>query len=609
MLRKKPKTNVKTFRAARRGAAKSHRGGQGYEPLDFDGEQRKVNKGWAERSVRCRDEGTKILSDGAKIAIRQSIQAGVFSDRESALEPPFMAPSTDPDLYSKWCSVCGDFGHNLVLCAGCKMGVCTTTAETHTGCFSWDPKIERSDFVFYCPYCAKASHKACELKLRRTMSDKRDVFLRYDPPVLIVATTWHETKIPYGRMLRDALLRMYVGEEESPLIGCQKVMLMEVALDSSAKQAADDNDDDGNTVKTQTPEAAEEFLAEHPTAKIVVVIDTHCLENGFFVWRGTGSDMLACTLYEILSDCIPSGVFQFISDKEGTPPHTHKSLIMNLSCGATISQPSSRAQILKGHCADAVFSLANIVTLVGEVAADLTRFVALWVQTPSGYDFLISRAFDGRWCNDHRPVISRKVDGHIAYDMFSLERPGGQVVLCHRNCGQLLKYRPKGSKVRFSCPGCGSSTTTPKITSDRATCLGRRDIVKAPFPPKQFPTEWKLGTPNEGTDGRAPEIARSRSLPIPSISILPTPTFQPPTRTLTPLPTSRPVLSASTSMPSPRLIIKVPARPRVTSSNSPTPTPPPLSPNEPSSSTSDLRKRSPAGETGTMTLRKRAKRD
>jgi hypothetical protein len=76
-------------------------------------------------------------------------------------------------------------------------------------------------------------------------------------------------------------------------------MLMEVALDSSAKQAADDTDDDGDAVKTQTPEAAEEFLAEHPTAKIVVVIDTHCLENGFFVWRGAGSDMLACTLYEV----------------------------------------------------------------------------------------------------------------------------------------------------------------------------------------------------------------------------------------------------------------------------------------------------------------------
>jgi hypothetical protein len=32
--------------------------------------------------------------------------------------------------------------------------------------------------------------------------------------------------------------------------------------------------------------AAEEFLEQHKSAKIIVVIDTHCLENGAFVYDG-----------------------------------------------------------------------------------------------------------------------------------------------------------------------------------------------------------------------------------------------------------------------------------------------------------------------------------
>jgi hypothetical protein len=54
-----------------------------------------------------------------------------------------------------------------------------------------------------------------QLDLRRTLPHKMTVYFRYDPPVLIVAATWHETKVPYGRMLRDNLLRKYVNNEDS----------------------------------------------------------------------------------------------------------------------------------------------------------------------------------------------------------------------------------------------------------------------------------------------------------------------------------------------------------------------------------------------------------
>lgn len=47
----KPKTKVKTFRAALKRAAGPHRGGQGYQSMNFDGEQRIVNRGLEARCM------------------------------------------------------------------------------------------------------------------------------------------------------------------------------------------------------------------------------------------------------------------------------------------------------------------------------------------------------------------------------------------------------------------------------------------------------------------------------------------------------------------------------------------------------------------------------
>lgn len=43
----------------------------------------------------------KILTDQAKSIIWKEIQEGRFNDRVNELEPPSMAPSTDPEKYSK----------------------------------------------------------------------------------------------------------------------------------------------------------------------------------------------------------------------------------------------------------------------------------------------------------------------------------------------------------------------------------------------------------------------------------------------------------------------------------------------------------------------------
>ena len=46
------------------------------------------------------------------------------------------------------------------------------------------------------------------------------------------------------------------------------------------------------------------FLKQHPMAKIIVVVDTHCLENGAFVYEGDSpANFKACLLPEV-------GVFQ-----------------------------------------------------------------------------------------------------------------------------------------------------------------------------------------------------------------------------------------------------------------------------------------------------------
>lgn len=46
---------------------------------------------------------TKVLSDVAKGVIREAIQRGEYEDREGCCEPPYMAPSADPEDYSVVC--------------------------------------------------------------------------------------------------------------------------------------------------------------------------------------------------------------------------------------------------------------------------------------------------------------------------------------------------------------------------------------------------------------------------------------------------------------------------------------------------------------------------
>lgn len=41
------------------------------------------------------------------------------------------------------------------------------------------------------------------------------------------------------------------------------------------------------------------FLESHPAAKIMVFIETHCLENGRFIWKGENGDFQGCLMSDV----------------------------------------------------------------------------------------------------------------------------------------------------------------------------------------------------------------------------------------------------------------------------------------------------------------------
>lgn len=114
---------------------------------------------------------------------------------------------------------------------------------------------------------------------------------------------------------------------------------------------------------SSTKKQISDFLGRHPTAKIVLIVDTHCLDNGAFVYEGHSPETYkGCRLEEvstsvsvgshltipqILRDCVPEEVKTYIVDGPGTPEHYHKTLIVNLGCGASIQLDESRHSLLK----------------------------------------------------------------------------------------------------------------------------------------------------------------------------------------------------------------------------------------------------------------------
>ena len=72
-------------------------------------------------------------------------------------------------------------------------------------------------------------------------------------------------------------------------------MLAERSVDGSREA-----DDDGRFTWSDDISLAEEFLRNHKSAKIVVAIDTHSADNGYFIWTGSDAETYrACSLLEV----------------------------------------------------------------------------------------------------------------------------------------------------------------------------------------------------------------------------------------------------------------------------------------------------------------------
>ena len=159
--------------------------------------------------------------------------------------------------------------------------------------------------------------------------------------------------------------------------GCQsivQVMLLDAPLDGSMAEEMDGKSGSSRrrvAKRERIRQAAADFLDHHSTAKIVVVVDTHCLEEtGGFIYGGDAPESyeschmvhvsIPCLMHcrspcvpylthvQIISECIPRGVRRFLSNSDNSEPHTHRSIIFNLACGASIRNGESRYSLFEG---------------------------------------------------------------------------------------------------------------------------------------------------------------------------------------------------------------------------------------------------------------------
>jgi hypothetical protein len=209
------------------------------------------------------------------------------------------------------------------------------------------------------------------------------------------------------------------------------------------------------------------------------------------------------------------------------------------------------------HCADAVISFSNPATVVSRVATTLAECTARWVQSTSDYDEIFAATMTSDWATWNKPVISRPGVGHTLYTGYDIRHPDGRVPRCPSKCGLPFDRKINPKSVRLTCPKCGRKTHVPKVKSNFDTPLGRRNIVKTPFPDEPLMLRWEVpnsprqvpnspcqvpnspcqvpNTPRQGRSlSHAPHLhlpqpsseamTRSISLPIPEITIHKPPT-------------------------------------------------------------------------------------
>ena len=137
--------------------------------------------------------------------------------------------------WHKWCSVCDDFSGTLVLCAGCRVGVCTANNGGLSGCLAGSVELEDDNLIYYCRFCSEAgavsdfdvgivtfqrvigrvAYHIRQLKERNEdWPDKQDVLFRCDPGVIVVSMNWHEKQMEIGESIHHHMAMKYTDHED-----------------------------------------------------------------------------------------------------------------------------------------------------------------------------------------------------------------------------------------------------------------------------------------------------------------------------------------------------------------------------------------------------------
>ena len=160
---------------------------------------------------------------------------------------------------------------------------------------------------------------------------------------------------------------------------------------------------------------------------------------------------------------------------------------------------------------DAILSFANEFTVIGDISADVAKFILAWTTSRSDYDALVATSFNADFATQHRPVISRASGLHILYTGHSLVEPRGHLISCPRKENgrphdrrHLLPRHNKKMKVVITCKykGCGATCEVSSWDVDKSSPLGLKGFVSVPFPPEEVIVQWSLPNLNKSKDAQ-----------------------------------------------------------------------------------------------------------
>ena len=160
--------------------------------------------------------------------------------------------------------------------------------------------------------------------------------------------------------------------------------------------------------------------------------------------------------------------------------------------------------IASSHCADAVLSFSNNITIVSDVALPLANFALRWVQSNSDYDTIVASAFTPSWASLHRPVLSRLPSTHTLYIGVDPLEPNGQLIRCHQGCGrEFLEHDRQKKLLKVECKFCGSQGEMKPPSILPGTILGRKFLLKVEYPQLPAKMVWKF--PSKSGDPQEPQ--------------------------------------------------------------------------------------------------------